>query len=179
MRNTRDIGRRIALAGVGAAITFVFVVIAYFVRRFTLSFVVLSSVGILLPLTQRDYREALLASVAVTIGGFFLVNLTIIPFAAASGFYVVFSILWYEKKWNRFIGYGIKFAYSCLLFFILYYVTKLIAVDWSRLSFFENFSDAALYILLNGVFSICFLLYDFLLERGYVYMGVLVKRIVK
>lgn len=174
-----DIGRRVALAGIGAAISLVFVTLSYFVRNLTLSFVVLSSVGVMLPLTQKYYREALLASVVVTIGGFFIVNLSIIPFAAASGFYVVFSIFYYEKKWNRIIGYAIKFGYSCLLFFILYWVTSLIAVDFSKVSFLDELPAAALYILLNGVFSICFLLYDFLLEKGYVYLGRLVKKIVK
>ena len=65
---SRDVGKRIALAGIGAAISLVFVVLAYFVRFLTLSFVVLSAVGVLLPLTQKYYREAFLVTVAVTFG---------------------------------------------------------------------------------------------------------------
>ncbi|MBR1747839.1 MAG: hypothetical protein IJ735_06500 [Clostridia bacterium] len=175
----RDIGRKIALAGVGAAISLVFVVLAYFVRTLTISFAVLSAVGIMLPLSKGYYKEGLLSAVAVTAGGFFIVGLSIVPFAAASGFYVVFSIFWYEKDKNRLLGYGIKFVYSCLLFFVLYQVIGLLSVDLEKITFLDALPDAALYILFNGVFSICFLLYDFLLEKVFVYLGKLVKRIVK
>lgn len=176
---SRDLGKRVALAAVGAAISLAFITLAYFVRFLTLSFVVLSAVGIMLPLAKRYYREAFLSTVVVTVGGFFIVNLSIIPFAAASGFYVVFTVFWNEKGWNRLLGYAVKFVYSCILFFVLYKVTTLVAVDVTKVTFLETLPDAALYVLVNGVFSICFLLYDFLLEKGFVYLKKVVDRIVK
>ena len=175
----RDVGKRIALAAVGAAISLAFITLSFFVKFLTISFVVLSAVGVLLPLAKRYYREAILASVVVTVAGFFIVRLSIIPFAAASGFYVVFAVFWKEKGWNRLLGYAVKFAYSCLLFFVLYKVTALLFVDVTKLSFLESLPDAALYIVLNAVFSICFLVYDYLLEIGYAYLKKWVDRIVK
>ena len=175
----RDIAARIALAGIGTAISLIMVVLAYYVRVVSISFYVLSAAGVMLPLTKKYFREGLLAAIAVSVAGFFIVNLYIIPFVMASGLYVVFTVFLYEKNFNRWIGYAIKFVYSCLVFFICYHVIKVLSIDVSKLTFLENLSEVALYILFNGVFSFVFLPYDFLLEKGYIYLSILVNKIIK
>lgn len=175
----RDYAARIALAGIGTAISLVMVVLAYYVKVISISFYVLSAAGVMLPLTQKYYREALLTVIAVGVAGFFIVNLNIIPFIMASGFYVVFTIFFQQKDFNLILGYGIKFLYSCLVFFVCYWAIKVFAVDVDRISFLQGLSKTGLYILLNGIFSAAFLLYDYLLLQGYRYLTKLVAKIIK
>jgi len=179
MRKIKDIGKRTALAGIGAALSLIFVTLAYFVKNLSLSFYVLSSIGVMLPLAYKYYREGILTVVVVTLIGFFIANIGIVPFVAACGFYVVFTVFWHNKKLNRWIGYAIKTAYSILLFFIFYKVTALISVDLTKLSFLNDWTDAAIYIAFNAVFSICFIAYDLLLEYGYIYLCRLLDKILK
>lgn len=179
MKNPRDIGKRIAFAGVGSAISLIFVTLAYFVSNMSLSFYVLSSVGIMLPLTQNYYREGVLASVAVSVVGFFIANLKIIPFAMASGFYVVFAVFWRNKNFNRWLGYAIKFLYSGLVFFILYKLTSLFTVDLSNLPKIAALPYAASYAIFNVIFSLAFIVYDILVEQGYIYLTKFVVKKIK
>lgn len=165
-----------ALAGLGAAISLVFVTLAYFIKNLSLSFYVLSSVGVMFPLTKNYYREAFLGAVVVSIIGFFIANLAIIPFVTASGFYVVFSIFCHNKKWNKYILIVIKIAYSALLFYIFYKLISIISVDLSKLRFVSKMSGWLIYMLFNLVFSIAFVFYDFLLIKGYTYLKSLLNK---
>lgn len=175
----KDIGTRLALAGIGAAISLIFVTLAYFIKNLSLSFYVLSAAGVMLPLTKGYFREGLLTAAAVTVAGFFIVNLSIVPFVMASGFYVVLSIFLYEKKFNRWLGYALKALYAGLVFFICYKLLSLIMVDLTVFPALGNLSPAGLYGILNAVFALAFLLYDFLLEKGYVYLGQILKKVLK
>lgn len=177
----KDVGSRMAFGGIGAAVSLIFIVLGYFLKYVSLSCYVLSAVGIMLPLTKNYYREALLASVAVSVIGFFIVRLSIIPFVMASGFYVVLSIFLYKKRFNRWLGYGIKFLYSGLIFFICYKAVSLITVDFSKLPIFGDLdaNGAVVYLILNLIFSFAFLLYDLLLEKGFDYLSKLTEKIGK
>ena len=168
-----------ALAGIGAAISLIFVTLAYFVENLSLSFYVLSSVGVMFPLTRGYFREGILTSVAVSVAGFFIANLAIIPFVMASGFYVVLTIFLYEKKFNRWIGYALKFLYAGLIFFLCYSVINLIFIDFTVFPALGNLSSAGLYAILNILFALAFILYDFLLEKGYIYLCQLMKKVLK
>lgn len=172
-----------AYAGVGAAISLIFVVLAYFVKTLSLSFNVLSSVGVMLPITKNYYKEGIFTAVAVSVAGFFIVNISIIPFVMASGFYVVLTLFLYKKNFNRLIGYAVKFLYAGLIFFICYKLTTLITVDFTKLPHLSNslgnLSEAGLYAVLNLIFAAAFLIYDFLLEKGYDYLSKLTEKIGK
>ena len=61
----KDIGKRLALAGIGTAISLIFVVLAYFIKNLSLSFYVMSAGGVMLPLTKGYFREGFLTAVAV------------------------------------------------------------------------------------------------------------------
>lgn len=175
----KDIGKRLAFAGIGTAISLIFVVLAYFIKNLSLSFYVLSAGGVMLPLTKGYFREGFLTSVAVSVAGFFIVNVSIVPFVMASGFYVVASIFLYEKKFNRWIGYLIKLAYSAAVFFVCYKVLTLIMIDLTVFPTIGNLSPAALYAVLNVIFSLAFILYDFLMEKAYEYLKKLLEKILK
>ena len=43
----KDIGKRLAFAGIGTAISLIFVVLAYFIKNLSLSFYVLSAGGVM------------------------------------------------------------------------------------------------------------------------------------
>lgn len=166
----KDIGSRLALAGLGAAISLIFVTLAYFVKNLSLSFNVLSSIGIMLPLTKSYYREGLLAAISVSIIGFFIVNIGIIPFVMASGFYVVFSIFCYNKKFNKILIMAIKIAYSLILFYVFYKLISAIAIDFGKLKFLNEIPKNLIYFVFNMVFSVAFVCYDYLIIKGYIYL---------
>ena len=180
-KSPKDIGSRIAFAGVGAAVSIVFIVLGYFVGYLSLSCTVLTSVGILLPLSKEYYKEAVLAAIVAGVVGFFIVNIKIIPYAMASGPYVVLTVFlqqkFSDKTWKIALSYLLKLGYSALVFWICYSLISVIAVDVNKLSFLQTFSPAALYAVINIVFSLAFLFYDFLLNKGYEFAKERVKKI--
>ncbi len=181
MRKSKDIGSRIAFAGVGAAISIVFIVLGYFFSYVSLSCTVLTSVGILLPLSKGYYKEAVLAAVVAGVVGFFIVNIKIIPYAMASGAYVVLTIFlqlkFSDKTWKILLTYILKLGYSSLVFWICYSLISVIVVDVKKITFLQTFSPVALYLIFNVVFCLAFLLYDFLLLKGYEFVKERIKNI--
>ncbi len=181
MRSSKDIGSRIAFAGVGAAISIVFIVLGYFLSYVSLSCTVLTSIGILLPLSKGYYKEAVLAAVVAGAVGFFIVNIKIVPYLMASGPYVVLTIVlqlkFSDKTWKILLSYILKLGYSALVFWICYSLISVIVVDINKLSFLQTFSPVALYLTLNVVFSLTFLFYDFLLLKGYEFIKERIKKI--
>lgn len=172
----KDIGSRMALAGLGAAISLIFVTLAYFIKNLSLSFTVLSSIGIMFPLTKNYYREGLLSAIVVTVIGFFIVNVGILPFTLASGFYVVFSIFCYNKKLNKTLIIVIKVIYSIVIFYVFYKLLSLIALDFGKLKFANNLPSEIIYTVLNFIFCIAFICYDYLLIKGYNYLRGLLRK---
>jgi hypothetical protein len=172
-------GLRIALAGIGSALSLVFVALSYYLSFLTLSFTVLTSVGIMFPLSKNYYREGILSAVTVGIIGFFIANKYIIPYAAVSGLYVVLTVFLYNKKVNVILITALKIAYSCLVFWLLYKLTGLFVVNVDKIPFLIKFNSVGIYAILNLVFSLCFLAYDILLIEGYKYAKKLASRIIK
>lgn len=181
MKRSKDIGSRLAFAGVGAAISIVFIVLGYFVSYISLSCTVLTSVGILLPLSKGYFRESVLAAIVVGVIGFFIVNIKIVPYAMASGLYVVLTVFlllkFSDKVWKIVLSYLLKLGYSALVFWVCYSLISVIAVDVTKIIFLQGIDGAVLYLLLNLIFSLSFLLYDFLLQKGYEYAKERVKKI--
>lgn len=175
----RDIGIRLALAGLGTALSIVFIVLAYYIKNLSLSLNILASVGIMLPLTKGYYREGLLSAIASCVIGFFIVNISILSFVLASSFYVVFTILWNNKKWNKILGYGIKLAYSFFVFYILYQVVNLITIDFTLLPQMANLPVIYLYLIMNIVFSIAFIVYDFVAVQVFLYLQKIINKTIK
>ncbi|MDD4316116.1 MAG: hypothetical protein PHC84_03020 [Clostridia bacterium] len=167
----KDRSQRIALAGIGAAISLLFVVLGYYIDVLSLSLNVLAAGGMMLPLSRKYYREAALAYIAVSGLSFLIVNIGAVPFILVSGIYTIFTIFW-ENKGNKYlVGLPIKIVYSTLVFFILFKVTAYIAVDLNRLVFFKDISGGLLYVILNAAFTLLFLAYDRLLIYCYKYFS--------
>ncbi len=183
MKKIQDIGSRLAFAGIGAAVSVVFILIGYFVRYVSLSCTVLSSIGIMIPLTQKYYREAVIAAVVAGVIGFFVVNVQIVPYAMASGLYIVLTVAckekWSDAVWKLALSYFLKLAYSVLVFWICYSVVGAITVDTEKITFLKNLDEKTLYAVGNVLFSLAFLVYDGLVLWGYRYACQKVKAIKK
>lgn len=169
---TKDLGLRLALAGIGTALSVTFIVLSYYVSFMSLSFTVLTATGILLPLCRDFYREGILTSIVAGLIGFFIANVRIVPYAMASGLYVVITVFLYKKRkgvlWTV-VATVLKIGYSCLIFWILYKVTGIFVVNLEKITFLSQFNETGLYAILNAAFTVAFLLYDLLLTEGYKY----------
>ena len=183
MKRPKDIGSRMAFAGVGAALTLVFIILGYFVGYLSLTCTVLTSVGIMLPLSKGYFREGLIAAVVAGVIGFFIVNVKIVPYALASGVYVVLTVFmqlkFSDKTWKILLLYLIKLAYSALVFWICYSLVSAIVINVEKIGFLSGLSAPALYAVLNIFFSIAFLFYDFLLQKGYLFAKENIRKIGK
>ena len=182
--NTKDIGIRLALAGLGSALSIVFVTLSYYVSVMTITFTILSCVGVLLPLTKDFYREGVIVCIVTALAGFFIVNIKIVPFAMCCSIYVVFSILAYNKLYKKgwiaiLLVYVFKVGYSCLVFYILYKVTSLFVVNVDKISVFQYRPENIIYLILNTFFTICFIIYDTLVIEGYRYGKKLADKIIR
>jgi hypothetical protein len=175
----RDIGIRLALSGLGTALAIIFITLAYYVNKASVSLNVAASIGIMLPLAKYYYKEALLSSIAASVIGFFIVNINIIPFIIVCSFYVVFTILWHNKKFNKILGYVIKIIYSIFVFYILYSVVNLIGIDFSILPQLSTLPNYAIYLILNFLFSLAFIMLDVLFIQVYLYLQKQVNKAIK
>ena len=122
----------------------------------------------MLPLTQKYYREAILAYVAVCALGGIFANIHILPFVLIGGFYTIVTVVMedHKEKIKWYISYPIKLVYACFVFFVLYYLTNIFFVNFEALKInLEN--KALLYFLLNLIFVLAFFVYDALLLWGY------------
>ncbi|MBO7156123.1 MAG: hypothetical protein J6V83_01830, partial [Clostridia bacterium] len=81
--------KKIALAGVASAISLVAVILSFYVPNMSLSLNVLAACGIIIPLTQKYYREAILAYVAVSALGAIFANIHILSFVLIGGSYTI------------------------------------------------------------------------------------------
>ena len=84
--------KKIALAGISSAIALIAVILSFYIPNLSLSFNLLASVGIMLPLTQKYYREAILAYVAVCALGGIFANIHILPFVLVGGAYTIATV---------------------------------------------------------------------------------------
>lgn len=172
--------KRIALAGISSAISLVAIILSFYIPNLSMSFNLLASVGIMLPLTQKYYREAILSYVAVCALGGIFANIHILPFVLVGGFYTIVTIVMddHKDKIKWFISYPIKVVYACFVFFVLYYLTDIFFVNFSALNIsIEN--KGLLYFLLNLLFVAVFIIYDALLLWGYHWSVPYVGRITK
>lgn len=159
MKRKKDAARRIALSAIGAAISLAAVTAAFYVQNMTLSFNIIAALGIMLPLTKKYFREAILAYIAVSAIGAIYTTIYILPFVLVTGGFTIAEIFMYEKKIKLYISYPIKIIWSCIVFLILYYAVKILALDLTKLGL-EDLHPALIYFLFNLVFTICFIVYD-------------------
>lgn len=179
MKN-RFSAKKIALAGVGAAISLLSVIASFYVRSASLAFNLLAVVGIALPLTQDYYREAVLAYISVCALGAIFANIHILSFVLIGGGYTIAAVAMdkHSKKIKPVFAYLIKAAYSCFVFFVFYYLTDILVIDFERLGVSTE-NQGLLYFVLNIIFSCLFLAYDAFLLWSFKYYIPLVNKITK
>ncbi len=168
-----------ALAGIGTALGVVFIALSYYLSVMTLTFTVLTAVGVMCPLSKDYYREGVLCAVVTGLIGFFIANIKIVPYAMVSGLYVVLTVFLYNKKVNVILTTVIKIAYSCLVFWIVYKLIGLISINVQKITFLASFNETGLYVIINLIFTLCFIVYDLMLISGYKYSKELAKRVIK
>ena len=166
----KDKSKRIALAGIGSAISLLFVVAGYYLDMISLTMNVFATAGLMLTLYKGYYREAVLSFIVVSGLVFLIVNIGAVPFIMVGGSYTIFTLFWENKGYNYYKSLPIKIAYSALVFFILYQVINYIAIDFERFSILKNLNKGLLYFLMNLAFSILFVVYDSLLLLCYRYL---------
>lgn len=152
-----------ALGAVGAAVSLVFVILAYYVPTMKVSFNALAAFGTMLPLLKGYYREAALSAIAAILIGIFLVNVHILPFALVGGLYTIATVFAENKKLKLYITVPTKLVYAAFLFFVFYRLATFIVVDFSRLGVVGTWPFAAIYTVMTAVFCLAFLVYDFVL----------------
>lgn len=172
-------GNKIAFAGIGAAVSLGAIIASFYISQISLSLNILAAFGLMIPLSKQYYRESILSYVAVCLLGGIFANIHIIPFVMIGGAYTIFSVAIYNKRIKLHLGlsYIIKIFYSCLVFFILYYVTQIFFLDLSKIGI--NLSGSALYLTLNLIFVVLFMIYDTLLLYAYKLIVQLVERITR
>lgn len=168
-----------ALAGIGTALGVIFIALSYYLSVMTLTFTVLTAVGVMCPLSKDYYREGILCAIVTGIIGFFIANVKIVPYAMVSGLYVVLTVFLYNKKVNVVFTTIIKIAYSCLVFWIVYKLIGVISINVQKITFLASLNETGLYLVINVVFSLCFIAYDLMLINGYKYSKSLAERVIK
>ena len=175
----KEIALRLALAGLGTGVTVGFIALSYYVRFMSLAWTVLTATGIMVPLSKDFYREGILTALAAGAIGFFIANVRIVPYAMASGLYVVLTVFLYNKKVNVLLTTIAKVGYSCLVFWVCYTVVGAIGVDVEQITALQNVNEAGLYAILNVVFSVAFVVYDLLVVQGYAYAKKLAAKVIR
>ncbi|HOB64716.1 MAG TPA: hypothetical protein PKH08_06145 [Clostridia bacterium] len=175
---TRFSSKRIATAAIGAAISLLAIIAAYYVKNLSLSFNVLAGVGLLLPLSQKYYKESVLAYVAAAALGAVFTNINVLPFVMVTGLYTIAAVLLYDKKVKWVITVPACAAYGCLCFFILYKLASLITLDIVKLKL-GGLSPASLYVILNAVFLLALAAFHALIIWINNYLSKLLKKVIK
>lgn len=159
----------VALGAVGGAISLIMVLLGYYIQNISLTLYVIASVGVMIPLAKNFYKEGFFSVVAVIILGAFFVNIKILPYALVTGTYT-FVTLYISNKLKLKIQLVaiIKILYASFVFFILYFVAKLITIDLSAYNL--KLDQTVIYILFNCVFVVAFIAYDSLVFFGFDYL---------
>lgn len=136
-----------------------------------LTFTVLATVGTIIPMSRGYVRESALSSIAVIVLGAIIVQTAVIPYVLVGSFYTILTI-WAKRKGIKFFfTLPLKVLYATLVFYIVYTITGLLAIDLEKLVFLDDFSSAAVFFVLDAAFVVAFLIFDFIVLELYVYIG--------
>ena len=162
----------IALSGISTALAVTFVMLAVYIQPLTITFYVLSAIAMMLPLCKNSYKGAFLSCVATIILTMSIATIKALPFAIFFGPYTIISIL-LNKKVKWYISVPIKIGWFNLVLYILYLVTGLIVIDFSKLSFTLEYWAIAL------IGTALFMLYDLLMAYVFRALSYLVTKYIK
>jgi hypothetical protein len=176
MRHTSSKAEKIALAGIGTSISLVAITIAFYFQMLSLSFYVMASGGILLPLTKEYYREAIIAYIAVCGIGAIYATIYILPFLLVTGAYTILAIFFHKKHVKIYIVIPIISVYASFVFFVLYQLTNLIMFDLEKFNL-TSLSVPTIYVVANLVFILAFIAYHYCIIYAYTVLCSLMKKL--
>lgn len=153
--------QRLTLAGFGAAISVMSIILSFYIRPLKLVFRIVTVMGLMLPLTKGYYKESFLAYIGVIAIGVVFINIKIVSFAFIGGLYTIIAVYLdrstEEGKIKWYYAALIRIAYATVLFWILFGVIS-IFFRISSLGYIWN--PYATYFMVNLVFIGIFLVYD-------------------
>ena len=124
---------QIALAGISAAVSLLFVGLSVLVRFSTIAFYVAASVAIMVPLTKRYYLAGFFAYAVSASLGFVIAGdiYTVAGFVAYFGPMALITGIMFNKKVKWFIALPVKIVYINGALALLYFVCNTIMIDAS------------------------------------------------
>ena len=153
--------QRLTLAGFGAAISVMSIILSFYVRPLKLAFRVLTVMGLMLPLTKEYYKESFLAYIGIIAIGLIFINVKIVGFAFIGGLYTIIAVYLDRNvkagKLKWYYAALAKIAYAMVLFWALLGVISLFFYI-STLGYIWN--PYATYFMVNLIFLGIFLMYD-------------------
>lgn len=166
----------IAICAVFGALQLICLLCAKYIDIATLSFYVLTSCAMMLPLSAKMYKESILTYIAVSVLSIFIIGIPdCLIYILFSGAYTIFTVVCYEKNFSPFFAYPIKILWANAVFYLFYAVfSSLIQI---------NLTDFGIthieYYVFIIIVSLLVILYDFLLIYLYKYLQHLSERIFK
>jgi len=128
---------QIALAGIATGLILLFLWLKVIVRYGSLSFYILCSAVLMVPLSKRYYISAIFSYVASSLLAFAVLGdiLSVIGFVAYFGPMTIASVAMAEKNLKLYITMPIKIIYINAALAVFYFVTNTIFIAWDKLSF--------------------------------------------
>lgn len=155
--------QKITLSAIGGALSTVFLLLSVYIQPMQLTFLVMSSIAIMLPLHKDFYLGALIGYIIASILGFFITGqlMFIIGYITLFGIYPILARILHKKLtknkeiYKIVISYAIKVVYINIAFTICYFVIKALGFDFTEL----KLAVWLLFIIGNVVFIV----YDFVI----------------
>lgn len=156
---------KISLSAIGAGISLIFIVLAFFIKNISIALNVLASVGLMLPMSKKYYKESFLAYIVASVAGFFIVNINILSFVFLGGLFPLIVMLCSHKKVSRPKRYAIYTAFSLLSFFVSFIVFKTLFLE--LLATLGLAQKLWLYPIANAIYLGALILYEMVLLMIY------------
>ena len=153
------LSKMVALSSLVSAFCAVLLYLGALFPTLSLSCIFLASVTIMLPLTKKGYKGAILAVIASSLLSFLLAAFsfeTSLPFFLFFGFHPIINSLQKEKKLNNIVMFLIKDVWCVGALFACYYLTEMFMTENE---FFHKYMP---YILSIGG-TLFFIVYDYMM----------------
>lgn len=170
--------KKLAICAVFGAIQIIFLLCAKYLEVATLSFYALCAITLMLPLSQKMYKEGILTYIAVSILSFFTVGIPeCFVYLFICGGFTLISVLFYEKRIKLYLSIPVKiiFANLILTFFFFLFPT-FIAIDFTKFNL--SFGEIG-FIHYAIIATIIALLYDLFMIYVYKRLDFISGRIFK
>lgn len=170
--------KNITFCALFGALQIVFLLCAKYLEVITVTFYVLTSLALMMPFTQKMYKEGVLTYVAISILSVFLVGIPeCFIYIFISGGYTLLFVLLRTKNVKIYFSLPIKIIFANLVLIFFYFLfSSFIHLDLSKLNAGLNNIEFYHYAILVTILVI---LYDFVISFCYRYLDFFAKRYFK